>query len=196
MVSRWINLAAAGLLLMIGQTLAEAPATRPVLTPRNDLAGLSNFAQVSPGLYRGAQPTSGGFATLKSMGIKTIVNLRADHDDTKLLAGTGLRYVHIPCRAWYPQEADVVAFLKLMQNAENLPVFVHCEHGADRTGMMVAAYRMVEQGWTAKEAMVELPRFGFHTVWQTIRWYLGGLDPEAMRKKIAAAREPKIVSVN
>ncbi|MEI8195437.1 MAG: hypothetical protein WCI73_05970, partial [Phycisphaerae bacterium] len=78
---------------------ATTPTTRPNLQPRHDLPGLSNFAQVSPNLYRGAQPTAEGFRQLKKMGIKTVVNLRAWHTDRDELKGTGLRYVQIPCNA-------------------------------------------------------------------------------------------------
>ena len=162
------------------------------LVPRNDVPGLPNFAQIAPGLYRSAQPTALGMRSAQALGIKTIVNLRAFHSDRDELAGTGLRYFHVRVHAWHPEVEDIVAFLAVALNPVNQPVLVHCEHGADRTGMMVAAYRRVEQGWTVDEALAELPRFGFHEVWVTIRTLLGGLDPDALRARVRALPPPDV----
>lgn len=170
-----------------GQDSAATPPapSRLPLSPRNDLPGLPNFAQVSPSLYRGAQPTVEGFARLKAMGIKTVVGLREYHSDTKALKGLGIKYVPIAISTGSPNEAQALQFLRLMQDSNNWPVFVHCKHGSDRTGMMVALYRMVFQDWTREEALRELPAFGFHTIWEDIRDYLNEVDPSALRAKIA-----------
>jgi protein tyrosine phosphatase (PTP) superfamily phosphohydrolase (DUF442 family) len=160
----------------------EAP-----LLPRADLPGLPNFARISDALYRGAQPTAEGMRELEKLGVKTVVNLRSFHSDRDELRGTGLRYAHIECKAWHPEEEDVVRFLAILRDPANQPVFVHCQHGADRTGMMVASYRVVEQGWTTEQATEELPRFGFHEVWDGIREFLAKLDPAALERKVEQA---------
>jgi protein tyrosine phosphatase (PTP) superfamily phosphohydrolase (DUF442 family) len=160
--------------------------------PRDDLPGLKNFAQVSDTLFRGAQPSAKGFSTLKARGIKTIVNLRWEQSDRSLLAGTGLRYVEIPCNPWHPDEKQVVEFLKAAGDPKNQPVFVHCAFGSDRTGMMVGAYRMIEQGWTADDAINELRTFGYHPIYSQIVSYLKALDPATTRGKVAAAGWPKV----
>jgi protein tyrosine/serine phosphatase len=165
---------------------AATPAREP-LAPRNDLPGLKNYAKVSDALHRGAQPDAEGFAELKKMGIKTVVNLRGFHSDRDALRGTGLRYVHIHCQAWHPEEEDVVKFLSVLKDPANQPVFVHCEYGADRTGMMVAAYRIVEQGWSPEEAVKELRPFGFHEVFATIMKYLQRLDKASVQKQVKEA---------
>lgn len=171
-------------------------ASRRALAPRNDLPGLTNFAQVSPNLYRGAQPTAEGFGALKKMGIKTVVSLRTLHSDRDLLQGTGLRYAHFQCKAWHPEEEDVVKFLKLMQDPANHPVFVHCQQGSDRTGMMVTVYRITTEGWTPDAAMAELPNFGFHPIWTEIKEYLSQVDAAALKKKVEAAKMPGIETIN
>lgn len=162
-----------------------APAS--ILLPREDLPGLKSFAQVSEGLYRGAQPTAEGMQELAKLGIKTVVNLRTFHSDRDELRGTGLRYAHIHCKTWHPEEEDVVRFLSILRDPANQPVFVHCQYGSDRTGMMVAAYRVVEQGWTRERATEELPRFGFHEVWDGIREFLSRLDPAALERRVDRA---------
>jgi len=144
--------------------------------PRDDVQGVPNFAQISPGLFRGAQPTREGFKTLRAMGIKTVVSLRAYHTDRHRVRGTGLKYVHLFCRAWLPRDHQVAAFLKIVADPANQPVFVHCQHGADRTGCMVAAYRITVQGWTRQAAAAELKHFGYHKIFPQIRRYLKRFD--------------------
>lgn len=175
---------------------ATQPTTQPALLPRNDLPGLTNFAQVSPVLYRGAQPTAEGFAQLKKMGIKTVVNLRSFHSDRDALDGTGLRYVSISCKAWHPEEEDILLFLKIVQDPANQPVFVHCQQGSDRTGCAVASYRMVEQNWSRQDAIAELPRFGFHPVWSEISKYLSGFDSAKTQQKVLKTSAPDIQIIN
>jgi len=167
------------------------PTTRQAAYPIK-IAGVGNFAQVSPVLYRGEQPTAEGFVELKKMGIKTVVTLRSFHDDTKLLKGAGLRYFQIHAKAWHPEDEDIVAFLKIVTNAENQPVFVHCQQGSDRTGYSVAAYRMVEQGWSADDAIAEMGNFAFHPIWTDIPVYLKQLNVESIRAQIVRAKSPDV----
>ncbi|MGA9753397.1 MAG: tyrosine-protein phosphatase [Acidobacteriota bacterium] len=160
--------------------------------PRGDLSGLPNFARVSDGLYRGAQPTREGFESLKAMGVRTVINLRDHHSDAPLLADLGIRYVEIPCDAWRINDAPVVLFLKLATDAACQPVFVHCQHGSDRTGVMVAAYRVVVQDWDPALAEAELPNFGFHPVFLNLRRYVAGLDRARLRGEVREMPDPMI----
>lgn len=169
-----------------------ADASGKLLQPRNDIPGVGNFAQISPELYRGAQPTPVGFKTLKKMGIKTVVSLRSFHTDRRKIRGSGLRFAHMYCQAWHPESEDVARFLKLMEDKKNHPVFVHCLHGSDRTGMMVAAYRIVEQGWDIDDAARETHNFGFHKIFKMIQKYLQRFDSAAIRKAIPKVKALKI----
>lgn len=152
---------------------------------------LPNFGRVSPTLYRGAQPTAEGFRRLEKMGVKTIIDLRAFHNDEALVAGTHLRVVRIACNPLAMREKDVIAFLKVVNDPAIAPVFVHCEFGADRTGMMVAAYRMAMQGWSNEQAAEELPAYGFHEALGGIRAYVARTDGEHLRQ---AAGVPEAVA--
>ena len=174
---------------------ATQSASRPALLTPQQIPGVEDFARVSPGLWRGAQPTAEGFAELKRMGVKTIVNLRALHSDRDALKGLGLRYAHIKCEAWHPEDEDVLAFLKIVGNPANQPVFLHCQHGADRTGYMVAAYRMLEQDWPLDEAVKELNLFGFHPIWAEITHYLKHFNGAAMKQKLSDAKTPAVETV-
>jgi protein tyrosine phosphatase (PTP) superfamily phosphohydrolase (DUF442 family) len=188
---------AVAIVLLLMNGCGTAGSEQETLRSRNaampsTIDGVNNFAQVSPILYRGEQPTAGGFATLKKMGIKTIVNLRSFHGDSDELKGLGLRYFHIYAKAWHPEDEDIVAFLKIVQDPQNQPVFVHCQQGSDRTGYSVAVYRMVEQGWSSDDAIAELHHFAFHKIWTDVPAYLKALDVKAIREQVQNADAPVV----
>ena len=148
--------------------------------------GLPNFFKVSDTLYRSAQPTAAGFSKLPGLGIKTVVNLREFHDDTKLIRHTGLAYEHIKFATWHPETEDIIRFLKIATDTNATPVLVHCQHGADRTGTMCALYRIVVQNWTKEEAIKEMTggNFGFHTVWDNLIQYIREIDVAALKNQL------------
>jgi protein tyrosine/serine phosphatase len=147
--------------------------------------GLPNFNKVSDDLYRGAQPTAEGMKELKKMGIKTIINLRSFHSDRRKMAGTDFNYEHIMMKPWHAEDEDVVRFLKIVTDKNKMPVFIHCQHGADRTGTLSAIYRIAIQGWPVEEAIREMKigGFGYHVVWKNLESYLKRLDMQKIRKE-------------
>jgi len=160
--------------------------------PVDPETGILNFAKVSDALYRGGQPDAQGFARLKAMGVRTVVSLRTFDLDRPLLKGLGLKYVHISFKAGHPEDKDVVAFLKVVTDPANQPVFVHCKWGADRAGMMAAVYRVVVQGWARDQALDEMRDMGFSDGWHGIEEYVEHLDAAALRHKMKDAPAPKV----
>ncbi len=150
------------------------------------LAGCPNLHKVSDTLYRGAQPTKEGFENLKKLGVKTVVNLRDHHSDEALLQRAGLHYVSIPMDTLDIKTQTVVDFLRVAVDPNAAPVFVHCQYGADRTGTMVAAYRMVVQDWEQDWAIREMTRggFGYHPLWTELPAFLRKLDVEKIKKEL------------
>jgi tyrosine-protein phosphatase SIW14 len=143
-----------------------------------EVPGLPNFYRVSDELYRGAQPTAEGMKQLEKLGVKTVVNLRAMHSDRDEIKGTDLSYVHIGMTAWCISDNHVIRFLRIVTDKSRTPVFVHCEHGSDRTGAMCAVYRVVVQGWSKDEAIEEMTKggFGFHFFWQNLPRFIRKLN--------------------
>jgi protein tyrosine phosphatase (PTP) superfamily phosphohydrolase (DUF442 family) len=174
------------------QTITVANPRPPEWARKTDRAGLPNFYQVSTNLYRGAQPKAGGLTQLKQLGIKTVINLRSGSSDTDKIRDSGLNNERLPMRAWRSDEDDVVRFLKIVSNENNLPVFVHCKRGADRTGLMCAMYRIVICGWTKAEAIREMTQggFGFSPVWKNIPLYIDHADVGRL-KELAGIRESR-----
>lgn len=152
---------------------------------RLDRPGLPNLHRVSDTLFRGAQPEENGFAELEKMGIRTVVNLRSAHSDREMLAGTRLLYVEIPITASKVTGEAVVYFLRIAGDPARAPVFVHCQHGADRTGVMCAFYRVVLQDWSREEAIDEMTGggFGFHSIYlSTLVPMVRAADPARLRR--------------
>ena len=147
--------------------------------------GLSNFYEVTTNLYRGAQPTAQGMTELHAMGIKTILNLRSFHSDHGLVSSGDMKLARLHMKPWHAEDEDVVVFLKIVGNNTNLPVFVHCQRGADRTGMICAMYRIVFCGWTKDAAIEEMKQGGFHfnPGWQNLVDYINHADVNELKKR-------------
>jgi protein tyrosine/serine phosphatase len=151
------------------------------------LEGVPNLHKVSDTLYRSAQPTAVGMQNLEKLGIKTVINVRTFHSDTDELKGTGLESVRLHMKTWHMEDEDAVRFLQIATDPARTPVLVHCEHGADRTGGLSAAYRMVVQGWSKEAAIQEMTGggFGFHSLWSNIPAWIRNLDVDAVKKELA-----------
>jgi protein tyrosine phosphatase (PTP) superfamily phosphohydrolase (DUF442 family) len=143
-----------------------------------ELAGVPNLYQVSPDLYRSSQPSADGFKNLKTLGIKTVVNLRTFHSDSELLDGTGLDYEHIRMQPWCMSNTGAKKILNIAADNGRTPILIHCQHGADRTGAMCALYRIAFQGWSKQDAIKEMTQggFGFHEIWSNLPEWIENLD--------------------
>jgi tyrosine-protein phosphatase SIW14 len=134
---------------------------------------IPNLSVVSPALLRGAQPSPDALDLLKKSGIKTVINLRNEPilvaQEAAAAKKIGLDYVNIPMNLFEPpSKQQFQMFLATVDRAPG-PVFVHCMRGEDRTGAMIAIYRMARQGWDVNRAYQEMTAMGFKT-------YLGVLS--------------------
>ena len=130
---------------------------------------ISNFHTVGPGITRGGAPLEAGLKQLKAMGVKTVIDLRIAPKTVKRegeeARALGLNWINLPMGSDSPTSRQVSTFLAALKQAPQVPVFVHCQHGADRTGCMVGIYRVTQQGWTYPRAYAEMRRYGFNPRW-------------------------------
>ena len=152
---------------------------------RIELSGIPNLHKVSEDLYRGAQPSTDGMRQLEKLGIKTVINLRFILSDRNRIENTGLDYEHINMTTWNPHTKDVVRFIQIVTDNDRTPVFVHCQHGIDRTGVLCAVYRVVVEGWNKHEAIEEMTKgsFAVRTVQKNLVDYVRKLNVEEIKCK-------------
>jgi protein tyrosine phosphatase (PTP) superfamily phosphohydrolase (DUF442 family) len=163
-----------------------APVTLPATARSSEklynLPGLANVGRVAPGVFRGAAPGRDGYATLKAMGIRTVIDMRTTASEQKEVEAAGMRAVAVPIvmtRDGLKEKVDHV--VALMADPANQPVYIHCRHGQDRTGIVVAAYRMKQQGWSLADAEAEMQAFGFNDVWVNFKKFIRQYGAELKR---------------
>jgi protein tyrosine/serine phosphatase len=135
-------------------------------------AEIERFAEVSPAIFRGSQPTTqADFDFLKARGVRTILSLQtltwdilperrdAHHNE--------IEYRNVPLLALplAPDERRVKEALLTLTDPSLHPIFVHCSLGRDRTSMIVGLYRVYYQNWTPEAAWDEMLRDGFKVDW-------------------------------
>jgi protein tyrosine/serine phosphatase len=154
---------------------------------------LKNLHKISDQLYRCAQPDEAGMRELEKLGIRTVINLRDYNDDVDKARGTKLRLIRFEMNAWEVEEERVARVLALLRETEHGPFAIHCQHGADRTGVVSALYRLVEQGWTREDAVREMREggYGFHKIWANIVRYVNRVDIDKVRKRVDELAPPK-----
>ncbi len=145
---------------------------------------IPNFQIISASILRGGQPEEEGFRRLKGAGVRSVVSLcqsesgllslfrrgstsspAADNEVTKeerLVSGLGMSFFSVPLDVFSaPPEEAINNYLRIVSNKDNWPVFTHCQHGRDRTGLMTGVYRVTCDGWSYDQAFEEMVKFGF-----------------------------------
>jgi len=158
---------------LIKPVCAPSPPGRPMFA-YDPLEPTPNLRQIAGEIFCGGQPSDQGFATLKEMGIKTVINLREEpgqiERERELVHGLGMNFLSVPMTPFQePSEAAIKQFLELALNPESHPIFVHCLHGQDRTGAMVCIYRMEAHGHNFDVAYEEMVANGFHKEFLNLR---------------------------
>jgi Tyrosine phosphatase family len=139
-----------------------SPSTHHSSPDKSMQKNLPNFGEASTTLYHGGQPSKTGFHMLAKMGVSIVVDLRGNRDsERKIVTHLGMRYVAMPWECSFPKDRVFAEFLTLLRNNPGKRIFVHCRLGDDRTAMMIASYRMAQDGWSAEKAEKEMEKFGF-----------------------------------
>ena len=173
-----------GLLIAIALPMVALAVSQP--------DGVLNFQKVDDHVYRGAQPTEQGFKNLAKLGIKTVVDLRQPGDlswnEEKIVRAAGMEYVTVPMNGMEtPSNEKVVKVLALLEDASTGPVFVHCKRGADRTGAVIACYRMEHDRWKNDQALSEAKSLGMSFFERAIQRYVREFKPRTLDASSAGA---------
>jgi protein tyrosine phosphatase (PTP) superfamily phosphohydrolase (DUF442 family) len=134
--------------------------------------GIPNFHKANERLYRGGQPAGDAWDSLARLGVKTVIDLRRAEEhsieaEARAVEAAGMRYVNVPLHGHVaPRETDIIKVLTILDSGDR--VFVHCREGKDRTGTVVACYRIAVDGWENRKALTEAKSLGMH-------WYALGM---------------------
>lgn len=139
-------------------------------SPSRQFSGIKikNFGQMDTNYYRGAQPKKDDYASLKALGVTTVIDLQKKPKDYErpMVEALGMRYVNIPMgNGDYPEPEHIEQFLKLVNDPETGVFFVHCKGGKHRTGVTGAVYRFTKYGWNYDQAYREMKNYKFYSSW-------------------------------
>lgn len=172
----------------LGSALGGSAAPRRASNWATPVAGtvVENLYRVEPDLLRSAQPSVAGFRQLAALGVKSVLDLRKGDGDAGTARGTSLRLLQVPMTAWSLSDKGVVQALRILTDVKNRPILVHCQHGADRTGAILALYRVVVQGWSKQDALREMNEGGFHhsSFFRNLDEYVSRADVAALRREL------------
>src|SRR6476660_6144425 len=146
------------------------------------VTGVPNCQTVNDQVLRGGQPTDAGFGRLAAMGVKTIIDLQEEgsrsHDEKKLVKALGMRYINIPMKGMTtPTEKQISHALKALDDTSGGPVFIHCKRGADRTGVVIACYRIQHDHWDNQKALSEARSYGMSWYQLPLQRYVRSYEP-------------------
>ena len=147
---------------------------------------VTNLYRVEPDLYRSGQPDGAGFRELAALGVKTVLDLKGGDGDGDTARGASLKLVHVPMTAFGLRDDRVLEALRILSDPANRPLVVHCQHGSDRTGALMALYRVVVQGWSKDDAIREMNEGGYHhsSLFSNLDRYVRTANVEALRKQL------------
>jgi tyrosine-protein phosphatase SIW14 len=144
---------------------------------------LPNFQIVNANVLRGGQPTDEGISRLAQRGVKTIIDLRlaSEHSiphEKQLVESNGMHFVSVPIRGMAaPTDEQLYGVLRILNDSKQWPVFVHCRRGADRTGTILACYRISHDSWNNQKALEEAKTYGISIFERAMRNFIEHFKP-------------------
>lgn len=178
-----------GAVCLIAAALTALAAPQP--------AGVPNFREVNEHVFRGAQPSPEGFKSLARLGFKTIIDLRGGGPrstaEGKLVKAAGMKYISIPMKGLQaPSDEEIWKVLGILDDSSGWPVFIHCRRGKDRTGVVVACYRIVHDHWQNQKALEEARLAGMSWVERAMQSYVLRFQPAGKPAPLGSQPQPAL----
>jgi tyrosine-protein phosphatase SIW14 len=155
--------------------------------------------EVTPFLYRGMDPKKRQIYALHNQGIKTIISLRTNPEKKKqrLCQKLGMTWVQIPTGVFKtPTDDQFDQFRALISDKNNQPCYICCELDMDRTGVYLAAYRMVDQKWSAAQMDAEFREHHQKRWWPIFRKYQRVVANYAQKRLVPLTENESAVSAS
>ncbi len=143
---------------------------------------VKNLWKLNDSIYRSGQPESSNIPYLEQIGMKGVLNLRSHHSDKEILSGSGITDYTVEMKADAFTDKEIIKALQVIASSQK-PLLIHCKQGSDRTGVVIAMYRIIFQGWSKEQALNELQNggYGFHDQYTNIPSYLKNVDIDKIK---------------
>ena len=171
-----------GILSICCKTISERPSD---WAKKINCSKLSDLYMLNDSIYRSEQPGNIDFTLIDSLGIKSVLSLREFHQDSVLIYGLKLHLYNVKINPYYFGDKEIIEALKILKNSPK-PIVIHCNIGGDRTGVVIAIYRIIYQNWTKEKAIQEMKDggYGFHWIFFNMPRYIKKVDIDIIKKKI------------
>jgi protein tyrosine/serine phosphatase len=162
----------------------------------SSVPGVGNFEKVNDLVYRGAQPTDEGFQSLARLGVHTVIDLQESGsaraiNEEKNVKAAGMQYINVPMEGMQtPSNESVSKVLAVLESGNSGPIFVHCHRGADRTGGIIACYRIEHDHWSNQKALSEARSMGMSWYQVAIQRYVKNYSPKPATAPVVASMVP------
>lgn len=139
-------------------------------------AAIPQFSQVTETIFRGGRPDQAGLEMVDQKQVKTVISIDDDVANINWekgeVARLGMRFISSPMVVARPQtDAQINLILSKLQDPTLQPIFIHCQHGRDRTGLIIGLYRVLIQKWAPKDAYREMLANGYRKELVTLDYY-------------------------
>ena len=152
-----------------------------------ELAGVPNFHQVNEHVFRSGQPADGSWQNLAQLGVKIVIDLRRPDEhstgaEAQAVAAAGMRYINVPMKGVVAPSADeMTKILSVLDSPEK--VLVHCHRGADRTGAVIACYRISHDHWQNQQALSEAKSLGMRWTQMGLKKFILSFQPNTTARR-------------
>ncbi len=155
-----------------------------------DNSNFSNLHKVNDSLYRSEQPSKKGYAFLEKLHIRSVLSLYPNSEDETLTEKLPFQTYRVKMYSDDFSNKDVAMALYIIQMSPK-PLLVHCKHGSDRTGLIIAMYRIIIEHWTKKMAIDEMRHgdFGFDPAYKNIVQYIRDVHLDKIRARLFALQK-------
>ena len=142
---------------------------------------IPNFHQVDDHILRGGQPSAEAWPDLATFGVETVIDLRREDEhsttaEAQAVAAAGMKYFNVPMKGVVEPTNEQITRVLALLNSGSI-VFVHCKRGSDRTGAVIACYRIEHDRWDHKRALNEAKSLGMAWGQMGLRHYIMKFQP-------------------
>jgi protein tyrosine phosphatase (PTP) superfamily phosphohydrolase (DUF442 family) len=174
-------------------TLLAVTLSFPAWSAPVEVPSIPNFHQVNERIFRGGQPPAEAWQSLSKLGVKVVIDLRREDEhstaaEAQAVGSAGMKYVNVPMKGVVAPTNEQIDKVLAVLDSQDM-VFVHCRQGVDRTGTVIACYRIAHDRWPSQQALGEAKSLGMGWAQMGLKKYIKAFQPRT-RPASAASLAP------